>query len=80
MLGVYCGDYQSPAQLTPLVSVGTGGFTLTDEIPEQYEPVVDNSIITGYRKITLNCSFYYDPNDENIVKLARWTCDRRHYN
>lgn len=68
---MYVNDFGSLAPLVTIYTIGTGGFQINDGMPEQYEPVADNSIQTGLRAITVNMAFYYDPTDLNIIKLAR---------
>ncbi len=47
--GIFVGSYGSTDVLSRLLTTGTGGFALTDGIPEQYEAVLDNSIQSGLR-------------------------------
>lgn len=47
---IYVGDYGDSDVLTQIFSLGTGVQTLVDEVPEEYLPVLDNSIQTGIRE------------------------------
>lgn len=67
--GVYIGDYGDTGALTQLLEISTGPGILKDNIPEQYEAVVDNTVQAGRRKITFGLSFYGD--DDIITNLAR---------
>lgn len=66
---VYVGDYGTSSVLTRITSINTAPIVVSDEIPEQYEPAIDNSIQTGLRKITTDISFYGD--DNILINLAR---------
>jgi len=65
----YIGDYGGSDVLTQILPLNTGPITVVDDVPEQYEPVVDNSVQSGLRKVTINLSFYTD--DQIIINLAR---------
>src|SRR6516162_1527644 len=66
---VYVGNYGDSAVLTQALSISTGPMMLNDEVPEQYEPILDNTIQNGLRKITFTISFYSD--DQLTINLAR---------
>jgi hypothetical protein len=72
---VYVGSAAGVDELVPILDMPTGTSLLTDEIPEEYETVLDNSAQTGFRTVGLTLSFYGD--DDLIVKLARRISYRR---
>lgn len=48
----YVGSYNGVDVLSTIFAINTGTTTLTDEVPEQYEQSIDNSIQTGNRRST----------------------------
>lgn len=68
-VAIYIGDYGNSDVLTQIHSIGTGPAILKDTVPETYEAVLDNSIQSGLRKVSVTLSFYGD--DNLIINLSR---------